>query len=315
MDFRELRSLVSLAHSGSIKRAADEIHLTPPAVHKQLKTLEAELGERLYERAGRRLRLTPPAETLLPYFREILAQYNAAVGALGDLRGAKRGFVRLAAGPTIGSFLLPHLLQQFLSRLPGVQFSLEIESTLMMAERLAAGSIDVALLVLSELSEQPPLELGAFDAAWNLEMVLACGMPDVPARCSIRELRTFPFILYNQESRMNSLMQRYFAELGFRPRVALTCNNSETIKAILMKQLGISMLPAWAVIEELRDGRLRLVRQKERPLIVKVGLLSRKTGYVPPAVKVFVEIAQRFQPPTLEGARPGHHGRSAKCRF
>lgn len=95
MDFRALRSVVLVANSGSIKQVADETHVTGPAVHKQLKVLQEELSVRLYERRGRRLRLTPAAEILLPYFRDIVAQHNAAFAALEEWKGGRRAFCEL----------------------------------------------------------------------------------------------------------------------------------------------------------------------------------------------------------------------------
>ena len=70
MELKELRSLVALSELGSISLAAGYLHLSPPAIHKQLKTLESELGVRLYEKAGRQLQLTQAAEVLLPYLKD-----------------------------------------------------------------------------------------------------------------------------------------------------------------------------------------------------------------------------------------------------
>ena len=78
----------------------NSIGLSPGAIHKQLKALEQELGVLLYERVGRRLQLTQATEVVLPYLKEMLAQCDLALAALGEWRGMKRGLVRIGAGPT-----------------------------------------------------------------------------------------------------------------------------------------------------------------------------------------------------------------------
>src|SRR5690242_12980608 len=101
MELRELRSLITLAELGSLATAAERLHLSAAAIHKQLKVLEVELGVQLYERIGRTLKLTQAAEVLLPYSKDLLAQHDAALEAMEEWKGLKRGVVRIGAGPTI----------------------------------------------------------------------------------------------------------------------------------------------------------------------------------------------------------------------
>src|SRR5262249_58806958 len=113
MELRELRCLMTLADVGSITRTAEKLHLSAAAIHKQLKVLEDELNVRLYEKAGRQLRLTQAAEVLLPHIKNLLAQYDAALSALSEWKGLKHGLVRIGTGPTMSSYLLPSLLDGF----------------------------------------------------------------------------------------------------------------------------------------------------------------------------------------------------------
>lgn len=99
MEFRELRSLVTLAELASITLTAEKLCLSPGAIHKQLKALEQELGVRLYERVGRRLQLTQATEVVLPYLKEMLEQCDSALAALGEWRGMKRGWCASERGP------------------------------------------------------------------------------------------------------------------------------------------------------------------------------------------------------------------------
>src|SRR5712692_6059437 len=113
MEFRQLRSLVTLAEVGTIAAVAKRLNLSPPAIHKQLRGLETELGIPLYEKAGRALRLTNACELLLLHARDLLGQHELAVRAMQEWKKVKGGAVRIGAGPTISSYLLPGLLRSF----------------------------------------------------------------------------------------------------------------------------------------------------------------------------------------------------------
>jgi DNA-binding transcriptional LysR family regulator len=298
MEIHELRSLAALAELDSLAAVAEKLHLTPAAIHKHFRALEAELGVRIYERFGRQLKLTRAAEVLLPYCHEVLAQHDAGINALAEWKGLKRGVVRIGAGPTLSSYLLPALLRRFRHAFPGVDLYVETGNSAGLVEGLGNGRFDLALLVAPQVHEDPKL---AVEASWEVEYVLVSNLRNVPRQCSISALSRFPFILYSKGSRIEDLIERYFAEIDFRPRVIMTFDSGDAIKAMIRTGLGISMLPMWIVDGDLRRGGLSLIRQRERPLLSKVELASRKSNYVPNAVQAFVEVARafRFRTPRL----------------
>src|SRR5713101_6021151 len=125
MELHAARSLVLLADLGSLAKTAETLRLSPPAVHKQLKLLEAELGVRLYEKIGRGLRLTQAAELLLPYCRHLLADHDTALSALEEWKGSTRGTLRIGAGPATSVHLLPGLLRIYGRAFPEVDVVVE----------------------------------------------------------------------------------------------------------------------------------------------------------------------------------------------
>src|SRR5260370_21102651 len=140
MEFRQLRGLVKLAETGSIAAAAEQLNLSSPAVHKQLRALEAELGIPLYEKAGRALRLTKACEMLLLHARDLLAQHDLAIRSVEEWKGLKKGTVRIGAGPTISSHLLPALLRRFRRKNPNIELYVETRHTQPPAHGLSSGS-------------------------------------------------------------------------------------------------------------------------------------------------------------------------------
>jgi LysR family transcriptional activator of glutamate synthase operon len=292
MELRELRCLVTLADMGSITRTAEKLHLSAAAIHKQLKVLEGELGVRLYEKAGRQLRLTQAAEVLLPHIKNLLAQYDAALDALSEWKGLKRGVVRIGTGPTMSSYLLPSLLEGFRSLFPEVELFVETGNTQHLLDFLGKGLLDVTFLISSELLEAPGLLI---EAAWDFDFALVSGMKALPRRYRLAELQEFPFILYKKGSIFENLIDRYFAENRFRPRVIMRFDTPEAIKAMIRSGLGVSMLPLWVVEAELKNKTLSILRQQEPPLCARVALVTRKFGYVPQPVSAFLEVARKWK--------------------
>ena len=292
MEIHELRSLAALAQFGSLAAVAERLYLSPAAIHKHFRSLESELGVRLYQRIGRHLKLTRAAEILLPYCREVLAQHDAALGALAEWKGLKRGVVRIGAGPTLSSYLLPALLRNFRRSFSGVDLYVETGNSASLIEGLGSGRFDLALLVSSQSPEEPNLTV---EASWEVEYVFVSNLRNAPRQCSISALSQFPFILYSKGSRIQDLIERYFAENDFHPKVIMTFDSGEAIKAMIRTGLGISMLPMWIVDEDLKRRKLSLIRQRERRLLSKVELASRKSNYVPSAVQSFVQLARAFE--------------------
>ena len=297
MELRELRSLATVAELGSITRAAEKLHLTPPAIHKQLRCLESELGVRLYEKIGHRLRLTQAAEILLPYSKDLLAEHEAIVAAMEEWRGLKRGIVRIGAGPATSVYLLPGLLRKYRRAFPKVDMFVETGNSPALIEKLEDGSLDLALLASSNLPEEPNLQV---EKSWDMEFVFVSSLEQVPRRCRISELRKFPFILFRKGSRMQNVIDRYFTEMDFHPKVVMTFDNADAIKAMIRAGLGVSLLPLWIVDADLKKGMLTLIHQRERPLFSKFDLLRRKSSYIPNPVASFIELTQTHRFPALQ---------------
>lgn len=293
MGLRELQSFVTLAELGTITATAGKLNLTAAAIHKQLKVLEAELGVRLYGKSGRQLFLTPAAETILPHVRKVLAEYEATFQVVQELKGVKRGLVRIGSGPTMSSYLLPSLIETFRRGHPDVELFIQTGSTKQLLRRLGAGEVDAAFVVLTD-----PLHIGDLrvETVWSFEIIIvsaeapACGLS-----CRVAELRDLPFILYEEGSVFEEIIDGYFRQNNLQPRAVMRFDNAEAIKAMARTGLGFSMLPAWTVTEELKVKSLVHVRQREKPLRARIALLVRRLSYVPPAVRVFVETAKRWQ--------------------
>lgn len=289
MELKELRSLVALSDLGSIALAAARLHLSPPAIHKQLKILESELGVVLYEKIGRRLQLTQAAEVLLPYIKELLAQYDSALSAVEEWKGMKRGLVRVGTGPS--AYVLPAILKLFRRENPSVEVLVETGNTPVLLDGLSRGSLDLALLVSPDLVEKQDF---CVEAWWDFELLMVSHQRQPPSRPRLSDLKHHRFILFRKGSRMEEPIDRYFAAHGFEPNVTMRFDNSEFIRSMVRAGMGTALLPFWVVDRDIKERRLTLIRPAEPPLFSKIALVRRKSRLVPRPVQGFIETARKL---------------------
>lgn len=291
VEFREARSLAILARLQSIAKTAEEVNLSPAAVHKQIKNIEAEFGVTLYETVGRAVQLTEAARVVLPYLEEMLAQYQSMTAAVGEWKGLRRGFVRVGANPAASSFLLPRLLRRFRQKWPRITPYLEVGSNSELMEAVANRYLDLGLLHWTPRMDE---RLTAI-ARWEYDIVLVTRMVEVPSRAVLSTLSEFPVIQLPAGNGLGDRIHHYLARHGMTPAETIVVSNAHTMIAMVRAGLGMAMLPCWAVEADLRSGRLRRVEVDAPPLTASVALVRARGGYTPPAVQAFLEIASRYR--------------------
>lgn len=289
-----MRSLLTLAELGSISQTGTKLHLSPGAIHKQIKVLETELGVRLYEKVGRHLQMTQAADILMPYYRDMLAQNDSAIAAMEEWNGLGSGVVRVGSGPS--SYMLPAILKKFREANPAVDILVETGNTPVLMDELRKGSLDLAFIVSTDLVEEPDW---CVESHWQFQMLLVSHERCALKRPRIAALKHLRFILFRKGSRMQSPIDRYFAAHGLEPNVIMRFDSTDFIRNMVRTGLGVSMLPSWVVDKDVKDGQLHIIRQAEPPLCSNIALIRRKSSFVPRAVLAFIETARRLDLKTL----------------
>jgi DNA-binding transcriptional LysR family regulator len=291
MDIKEVRSLLALAETTNITRTAERLNLSPSAIFKQLRLLEEELGVKLYEKTGRTLRITQAAEVLLPHLRGLLTQHEAALGALEEWKGLRSGTLRIGTGPTFCNYVLPALLETYRRQFPAIEPFIEAGHSAPILDSLRKGLLDVAFLLAAGMHDSPDLHV---EASWEFEIALVTGSPRKPRRCHLRDLAAEPFILYKPGAVFERLIDGYFAEHKFEPRVVMRFDNAEGIKTMLRMGRGLTMLPQWMVEAEVERKQFSLVRLHEPPLTTRLAMITRKSSFRPAPVSSFIEMARAW---------------------
>lgn len=283
---RQLRVFAAAAKSLSFGKAAEELHLTPPAVSMQIRELEGHVGLPLFDRTGRQVALTVTGEYLLAYVRKILATLKDAEDAIARFRGLQGG--RLVIGMvSTAKYFLPRLLAQFREEHPEVELRLLVSGN---REQLVAAmqrnEVDLAVM------GRPPREIATraepFAAHPHViitppDHALAKTMGHVPAQM----LAKFPFIVREPGSGTRAAMEKYFADHRVEPRIAMEMASNESIKQAVMAGLGIAFLSLHTIGLELKSGLLATPEVEGLPIVRRWYVVNNLAKMLSPAAEAF----------------------------
>jgi LysR family transcriptional regulator, transcription activator of glutamate synthase operon len=243
MELRQLRYLVALAEERNFTRAANNEHIAQPALSQQIRRLEAELGLALVERTTRRVSLTDAGELLVVRARRVLAELEAVEDELQALRGVYTGHVTIGAMHTMGPVDLSLALAIFHERHPHVDLTVREQSSEEMAEMLRIDELDLAFLSVTERVESHGLGLQQLVSE---ELVVVLPREHrLGGRRQVRmaELADEQFISFRTGARLRELLVSAGREAGFHPRVTLESNESQRIRRLVARGLGVAILP------------------------------------------------------------------------
>ena len=285
---RQLRVFESAARHLSVTRAAEELHLTPPAVSIQIRQLEGHAKAALFERAGRTMRLTHAGEAALSRAREILGLVRDAEEAIEGLGSVERGILDVGV-INAGDYFFPWLIAAFRDQHPRMGLRLTVANRDELLEHLADHHVDLA--VMSHPPSQPDYEAQPF-APHPHVIVAAPDHPLVRKRSvTLEAVAREPLITREPGSATHLAMDQAFAEARIAPRVDMEIASNETIKQAVAAGFGIGFLSAHAVQQELALGRLAVVPVKGFPVMrlwYVVQLRGRRLPRVAQAFREFL---------------------------
>lgn len=242
--FRQLASFVDVIELGSFSAAAERQGLTQPAISLQMRQLESQLGVRLIERVGRRVRASPAGAELAVHARRIQGDLSQALQALAPHRAGALGRVRIGTGATACIHLLPPLLGRLHQRLPGLEIAVETGNTDDILRRLEANALDLALVTLPARGRQLQVTRLCDD---ELVAVFPAGTP-APARGATPAwLAARPLILYDPGGHTRLAIDRWFAAAGVQVKPVMELSSVEAMKPLVGAGLGCSVMPRMAL--------------------------------------------------------------------
>ena len=288
VELRLVRAFVEVARQGSAARAARVLGRSQPSLSMALKALQEDLGVRLFERVGRRNRLTPEGRILIERAVPLLEQWHALPGQIQQAaRATPTGPVRVGAGEGAVLYLLPGPIRAFKRKLSQVEVVVRNQTSQDTIEMLKAGELDFGLRSLASTPAgmwyQPSL---GFDRV----LVAPKGHPLLGRRrISLEALADYPFVMPWPRSTTRRLVESALAMKGLPCRVALEAGGWEIVKRYVELGLGIAVVPAFCA--EARDGA-RLGRRSLTQLFGrdKYGIVAKRGRPLSPAARALARL-------------------------
>ncbi len=263
LTLRQLQIFATAARHSSFVRAAEELHLTQPAVSMQIKQLEQTVTLPLFERIGRRLTLTEAGETLSHHANRILGEVKDAEDALQSLRLADSGAISIGLVST-ARYFVPMLIARYSAQFPKVDVRFTIANRDALLHLLQDNAIDLAVM------GRPPRDLDAVaePLAYNPQVIVAS--PRHPLanaqRFDLQELRHDTFLMREIGSGTRTVAEQMFKNHLFTPAKLVTLDSNETIKQAVMAGMGISLLSLHTLRLELRTREIALLDVSGTPI-------------------------------------------------
>ncbi len=293
---RQLRVFAAVARHLSFGKAAEEMHLTPPAVSMQIKELEEHVGLPLFDRGGRSVALTVTGEYLLVYARKVLATLKDAEDAVARLKGLQTGRLTIGMVST-AKYFIPRLMARFRSEHPGIEVRLAVGGNReQLVALLQSNEVDLAIM------GRPPRELATRAEPFAVHPHVIVTPPDHPlarmGHAPAAALANYEFLIREPGSGTRAAMEKFFADHRLEPRVAMEMTSNETIKQAVMAGMGISFLSLHTIGIELRAGLIAVADVEDLPVLRRWYIVNTLAKTLSPAAEAFryfmLEEAERF---------------------
>jgi LysR family transcriptional regulator, low CO2-responsive transcriptional regulator len=275
MDTRLLRVFCAVAENGSLVVAAGKVHLTPSAISHSLKSLETDLGCRLFERVGKRMVLNQAGEQLLSQIQAPLSALDSAAEAIKRLGKWGHTRLRIAASASACQHILPKIIRDLKKNDGEIELHIESGDTPRAIELLRSNKVDLAFAIVPENSNGLELRPIFRD---ELMFVFSASHPWSDGRPITRdEIRAQQFIIYQRSSVTAKMIDEHFRQLEIVPNAAMEVDSIGAITELLKLNLGVSVLAPWTVEQELTRKTLRMRPVGAKPLRRQWSVISLAT--------------------------------------
>jgi DNA-binding transcriptional LysR family regulator len=284
LTLRQLKVFESVARHLNYTRAAEELHLTQPAVSMQVKQLEGSLGAALFEQLGKRIHLTEAGKEVLGYARNISQQLDELEAVLNRQKGLAGGRLRVSVATT-ANYFVPAVLGSFSRRYPDITVSLDVTNRETLLRQLSENLVDLVIM------GRPPAEADV-EAEVFLENPLVIVAPPAhplarEKKIPLKRLQEEIFLVREPGSGTRVAMERFFSERGMHLRTGMEVGSNEAIKQSVQAGLGLGLLSRATVAQELALGQLVLLDVAEFPIMRHWYMVHRRGKRLSPVARAF----------------------------
>jgi DNA-binding transcriptional LysR family regulator len=285
MDFDQLTTFMQVAKLGSFSRAGQKVFRSQSAVSAQIRQLEQEYGDKLLDRSGKDVRLTPAGRVLFGYAERLLGLRDESLLAVADQGVTPRGTLVIGANEATCLYVLPDVFAEYCRLYPGVQISIYRNFSYKIIEKLENGSIDVGIVTLPVKS--PSLKTHSIFRDQLMLMV----NPQHPLAkhkvASVSEIAKHP-LLVPKTGYTRQLMDKLFRPYNSSLQVRMELPSIGMIKSFVAAGLGVSLISSSFAREEVLAGSVRLIALQDVEIWRELGLAYRRDRTLTRASSTFI---------------------------
>jgi DNA-binding transcriptional LysR family regulator len=308
MDFDQLTTFIEIAKLGSFSRAGQKLFRSQPAVSAQVRQLEQEYGERLFDRGRKSVRLTSAGETLFEYAERLVNMKNESLRAVVDKATTPRGVLALGANEATCLYVLPDIFAEYHRMYPSVQISIYRNFSHKVLQKVEDGTIDVGIVTLPAKSQS----LKIFPIYRDRIMLMVSPRNPLAKMKSvrIRDIAQQPLI-FPRTGFTRQLLDKHFRP--YRPQLQVTMELTSVgmIKCFVAAGLGVSLISASFARNEVRAGEVKLIPIADLDLWRELGMVYRRDRTLPRSAAAFIALLKQraAEDPNLEESHNSSHAR------
>lgn len=286
MELRHLRNFLSVAACGTISKAAEQLHISQPALSRQIHDLQERLGVELFERIGRNVRITGVGEDLLAYARTVVAEAEALEERARTLRAGAAGVLRVGATPQTLERLFPRLLERFGRVMPAVEVRLTEGTSGSLVAQLERGELQLALATYHPEMRSSSRIL-AVSQLYAVSKTRISPVGKTPV--DVRDLENVPLLLLRRGFGSRDLFDAACYLAHVRPTIILESSAYSTLLALARGGHGVAIMPATISIDRRSGLNVRRIAQQGNLVQRYFAVHWSPRRYLPPYAEQFID--------------------------
>jgi LysR family transcriptional regulator, low CO2-responsive transcriptional regulator len=278
----------AVAENGSFTRAAQELLLTQPAVSSQVHNLEERLGQQLFERQGKKIRLTEAGRILHAQSRKIFQQMREVEAVLNGLKSLETGRLTLGTVDVISIYVLPMIFRKFHQRYPKVEISIEVGDSSSICVGVADGKFDLGFVTLPAENKS----LVSVPIYNDVMRVIAGSRHPLAGRelVTLEDLSKTNLIIYKKGSVTRRILEQVFESHGLELAPAMEIDRPEAMIKLVEVGLGVSIIPEMSIKKDIDEKALSILDTGDVRFERQLGLVCRRGQFFSPTTAAFLEI-------------------------
>jgi DNA-binding transcriptional LysR family regulator len=299
MDFDQLETFIEVARHASFSRAAEKRFRTQPAISSQIRSLEEDVGARLFDRSGGKVALTAAGKVFLQYAEQTLEARKGLLVTLAEMERVPRGEIVVGANEGTCLHILPEVFAEFKKQYPNVAVQISRMERAKTLESIIDNSVDFG--VVSTPVDDKRLTVVNIHRDELLVIVPPGHALSTLKKAGIAEVARFPLLL-PKVGRTRDILENLFHEHRLKPRISMELDSSELLKRFVAADVGVGFIARSNVTEDLRAGVLAAVTLADASIRRDLALVFRKDKALSRAALAFIEVAVKIkQPETVRG--------------